>query len=83
MVGGVYTHLDDMLASQYQPMDWTQHISCQSSIRLGNLLAPGTMHEKTSHETNLDLDSCFDHLLDLISRPLTTSPMNEHQWGLN
>ncbi len=24
-------------------------------------LAPGTMHEKSTHETRLDLDSCFDH----------------------
>ncbi len=25
--------------------------------------------EKASHETSLDLDSCFDHQLGLISRP--------------
>ncbi len=23
--GGIYTHLDDMLASPYQSIDWTQH----------------------------------------------------------
>ncbi len=45
MVGGAYTHLDDMVASQYQSIDWTQHTSFQSSIRWGNLLGPGTMHE--------------------------------------
>ncbi len=61
MVGGAYTHLDDMLASHYQSIDWTQHTTCQSSISWGNLLAPGIMDEKTSHETSLDLDSCFDH----------------------
>ncbi len=49
MVGGVYTHLGDMLASQYQSIDWTQHATCQISICKGNLLAPGTMHEETSH----------------------------------
>ncbi len=36
--------------------------------------------EKGSHETSLDMDSCFDHHLGLISRPSATSPMNEHQW---
>ncbi len=61
MVGGAYTHLDDMLASQYQSIDWTQHTTCRSSISWGNLSAPGTMHDKTSHEASLDLDSCFDH----------------------
>ncbi len=55
MVGGVYTHLDDMLASQCQSIDWTQHTTCQSSISWGNLYATGTMHEKSSHETSLDL----------------------------
>ncbi len=49
MVGEAYTYLDDMLASQHQSIDWTQHITCQSSICWGNLLAPGTMHEKISH----------------------------------
>ncbi len=43
-------HLDDMLASQYQSNDWTQHSTNQSSICWGNLLAPGTMHEISSHE---------------------------------
>ncbi len=28
-----------------------------------------TMSENSSHETSLDLDSCFDHHLGLISRP--------------
>ncbi len=69
MIGGVYTHLDDMLVSQYQSINWAQHTTCQSSVCGGNLLAPGTMHEKTSHETSLDLDSCFDHHVGLISRP--------------
>ncbi len=69
MAGGVYTHLGDMLASQYQSIDWTQHITCQISISWGNLLVPGTMHKKASLETILDLDSCFDHHLGLISRP--------------
>ncbi len=49
MVGGVYTHLDDMLASQYQSIDWTQHTTCQTSISWGNLLAPGTVHKKKLH----------------------------------
>ncbi len=35
MVGGAYTHLDDMLASQYQLTDWAQHTTYQSSIRWG------------------------------------------------
>ncbi len=47
MVGGAYTHLDDLLASKHQSIDWTQHTTCQSNIYLGNLSAPGTMHEKT------------------------------------
>ncbi len=83
MVGGAYTHLDDMVASRYQSIDWTQHITCQSNISWGNLLARGTMYEKTSHETSRDPDRGFDHQLGLISRPYATSPMNEHQWGLN
>ncbi len=69
MAGGIHTHLDDMLTSQYQSSDWTQHATYQSCISQGNLLAPGTMHENTSHENSLDLDSCFDHHLGLISRP--------------
>ncbi len=62
MVGGIYTHLDDMLASQYQSIDWTQHTTCklQAAFSWENLLVPGTIHEKTSHETSHDLDSCFD-----------------------
>ncbi len=43
MVGGVYTHLDDMLASQYQSIDWTKHNSYPSSISVRGtfwLLAP-------------------------------------------
>ncbi len=64
MVGEAYTHLDDMLASQYQSIDWTQHTSYQSRKESvgGTFLAPVTMHEKTSHETSLDLDSCFDEI---------------------
>ncbi len=54
MVGEIHTHLDDMLSSQYQSIDWTEHTTW------GNLLAHGTMDEETSHETSLDLDSCFD-----------------------
>ncbi len=62
MVGGIYTHLDEMLASQYQSIDGTQHTTCklQAASSWGNLLVPGTMYEKTSHETSHDLDSCFD-----------------------
>ncbi len=60
MVGGIHTHMDNMLASQYLSIDWTQHTTCQRSISWGNLLAPGTSYAKTSHETNFDLDSCFD-----------------------
>ncbi len=56
MVGGAYAHLDDMLASQYQSIDWTQHPTYQSGIIWGSLSAPGTMCEKTSHETSLDPD---------------------------
>ncbi len=62
-------HLDDVLALQYQSSDWTKHTTNQSCICWGNLLVPGTMREQTSHEANLDLDSCFDHHLGLISRP--------------
>ncbi len=40
--------------------DWTQHATYQSSISWGNFLPPSIMHKKTSHETSLDLDSCFD-----------------------
>ncbi len=69
MVGPAHTHLDDMLASQYQSIDWAQHTACQSSISWVNLLAPGIMYEKTFPETSLDLDSCFDHHLRLISGP--------------
>ncbi len=47
MVVGAYAHLDDLLASQNQSIDWTQHATNQRSISWGNLLAPGTMHEKT------------------------------------
>ncbi len=54
-------NLDDVLASQYQSGDWTQRTTNQRSICWGNLLAPSTMHEKSSHETSFDLDSCFDH----------------------
>ncbi len=36
---------DDVLASQYQSSDWTQHITNQSSICWGNLLAPGSMYK--------------------------------------
>ncbi len=32
MVGGIHTHLDDKLASQYQSIDWTQHVTCPNSI---------------------------------------------------
>ncbi len=32
MVSGAFTNLDDMLASQYQSIDWTQHTTCQSII---------------------------------------------------
>ncbi len=54
MVRGVYTHLNDMLASQYQSTDWIQHTTNQSSIHWGNVLALGTMYEKTSLETSLN-----------------------------
>ncbi len=61
MVGGIHTHLDDKLASQYQSIDWTQRTTCPSRISVGgNLFAPGTTYEKTSHATSLDLTSCFD-----------------------
>ncbi len=52
MLSEAYTYLDDMLASQYQPIDWTKHTTWQISSSWGNLLAPGTMYEKTSHKTN-------------------------------
>ncbi len=48
MVNGAYAHFNDMLASQYQSIDWTQHTSCQSSISWGDLLDPGTMYAETS-----------------------------------
>ncbi len=62
MVGGIYTRLNDMPASQYQSIDWTQHTTCklQAAFCWGNLLVSGTMYEKTSHETSHDLDSCFN-----------------------
>ncbi len=69
IVDGTHIHLDDMLASQYQSNDWTQHTTNQ------NLVAPGTMHEKTSHETSLDLDSCFDH-----HEFSSASLRQPHQW---
>ncbi len=43
-------HLDDVLVSQYQSSYWTQQTTNESSICWGNLLTPGTMHEKISHE---------------------------------
>ncbi len=73
-------HLYDVFASQYQLSDRNPHTTNQSSICWRNLLAPGFMHEKSSQDTSLDLDSCFDHELGLISRPNATSPMREHQW---
>ncbi len=32
MFGGIQSHLDDMLASKYQLIDWTLLTTCQSSI---------------------------------------------------
>ncbi len=43
MFGGIHAHLDDMLASQYQSIDWTQHTTCPSSKAVGGtfwLLVP-------------------------------------------
>ncbi len=62
MVGEANTHLDGMLASQCQSINCTQQTTCKliAELQLENLLAPGTMYRKTSHETNHDLDSCFD-----------------------
>ncbi len=37
MVGGIHTHLDDMLASQYQSIDWTQHTTCQPHQRMNTM----------------------------------------------
>ncbi len=70
MVGGVYTQLDDIFASQHQSMDWTQQATCklQTAFSWGNRLVPGTIHETTSQEASLDLGSCFDHHIGLISR---------------
>ncbi len=36
MVGGIRTHLDDMLTSQYLLIDWTQHTTCPRSISVGD-----------------------------------------------
>ncbi len=37
MVVGIHTHLDDMLASQYQSIDWTKHTACLSDcLSLGD-----------------------------------------------
>ncbi len=43
--------------------DWTQHTTCklQAAFSWGNLLVPGSLYEKPSYETSLDLDSCFGH----------------------
>ncbi len=38
MVGGIHTHLDDVLASQYQSIDWTQHTTCCYSF---SCMVPG------------------------------------------
>ncbi len=49
MVGGVHTHLDDMLASQYQSIGWAQHTTCLSSISVGGnlwFLAPRILVSK-------------------------------------
>ncbi len=37
MVGGTYTHSDDMLASQYQSIDWIKHTTCKltGSVTVG------------------------------------------------
>ncbi len=45
MVGGAFTHLNDILASQYQSIDWTQHTICKltGSVTVGGtfwLLVP-------------------------------------------
>ncbi len=37
--------------------DWTQHTTNSSSISWGDLLAPGTMNEKPSNASSLDLGS--------------------------
>ncbi len=81
MFSGTYTHLEDMLASQYQSIDWTQHTTCklQAAFSWRNLLVPGTMYEKNSQETNHDLDSCFDFQEGLSADLRATTPMNEHQ----
>ncbi len=52
-----------MLASQYQSSDWNQHTNNQSSICWRNLLAPGTMHEKSSSKpirSALFFQRCYD-----------------------
>ncbi len=53
-----------------------RRFSWRSRPSNGNSLMPLTVpvgkrwtHEKSSHEASLDLDSCFDHHLGLISRP--------------
>ncbi len=32
MVVGTHTHLNDMFASQYQSIDWTQHTTCKLQV---------------------------------------------------
>ncbi len=39
MVGGTNTHLDDMLASQYQSIDSTPHMTCKL---IGSVTVGGT-----------------------------------------
>ncbi len=62
MAGEIYIHFDHIQASQYQSIDWTHHTTywLQAVFSCGKLVVPGSMYEKTSHETSLDLDSCFD-----------------------
>ncbi len=62
MVGGIYIHLGNMLASQCQSINWTQQTSSklQAAFSWVNLLVPGTMYEQASHEASHDLDSYFN-----------------------
>ncbi len=43
----------------------------------GILFTPGTMYAKASHETSLDLDSCFDHHL------VSSAGLRQPHWWMN
>ncbi len=61
-----FYHMDDVLASQYQSSDWTQHTTNQSSSWLRNLSAPGTMHKNVPSTDNTLISSMLGPVTWLV-----------------